>query len=96
MTFHLRKMMQMYFHKVISRKTYIAGSGSGSGYIDQRHGSADPDPDLHCILTTTLLLKIQRLPDVPGTRQLSKPFTRIKTITGEREKTPNENIKFCK
>jgi hypothetical protein len=25
--------------------TKIAGSGSESGYISQRHGSADPDPD---------------------------------------------------
>jgi hypothetical protein len=27
--------------------TKIAGSGSESGSISQRHGSADPDPDLH-------------------------------------------------
>jgi hypothetical protein len=50
----------MYLQKVISRKTFkkfgsfvgdlkvndekIAGSGSRSGSIIQRHGSADPDP----------------------------------------------------
>jgi hypothetical protein len=27
--------------------TKIAGSGSESGSISQRHGSADPDPDPH-------------------------------------------------
>ncbi len=27
--------------------TKIAGSGSESGSISQRHGSVDPDPDLH-------------------------------------------------
>jgi len=27
--------------------TKIAGSGSGSGPISQRHGSADPDPHLN-------------------------------------------------
>jgi hypothetical protein len=27
--------------------TKIAGSGSASGSISQRHGSADPDPDPH-------------------------------------------------
>jgi hypothetical protein len=27
--------------------TKIAGSGSESGWISQRHGSADPDPDPH-------------------------------------------------
>ncbi len=33
-------MIKMYIQKVISR---IAGSG----YISQRHGSEDPDPDPH-------------------------------------------------
>ncbi len=57
LTFYLRKMMQMYLQKVICRKTFfklvfcwlikIAGSGSASGSISQRHGSADPDPDPH-------------------------------------------------
>jgi hypothetical protein len=52
----------MYLQKVISRKTFafklvfvgvlkvsdeIAGSGSESGTISQRHGSADPDPSPH-------------------------------------------------
>ncbi len=32
----------MYLQKVISKKT-----GAGSGSISQRHGSADPDPDLN-------------------------------------------------
>jgi hypothetical protein len=53
----------MYLQKVISRKTFfklvfclltsrrsvtkIAGSGSASGSISQRHGSPDPDPHQH-------------------------------------------------
>jgi hypothetical protein len=36
----------------------IAGSGSASGSISQRHGSADPDPDPECHGSATL---IQRL-----------------------------------
>jgi hypothetical protein len=54
----------MYLQKVLSRKTVlkilvfccslevmtkIAGSGSASGSISQRHGSADPDPHQNVI-----------------------------------------------
>jgi hypothetical protein len=55
LTFYLWKMMWMYLQKVIFRKTCLLASwrsmmklaGSGSGYISQMHGSADPDPDPH-------------------------------------------------
>ncbi len=59
LTFYLWKIMSRYHQKVISRKillkisfllaswrpmTKIAGSGSVSGSISQKHGSEDPDP----------------------------------------------------
>ncbi len=43
-------LKNLFFVGILGRSvTKIAGSGSasGSGYISQRHGSADPDPDPH-------------------------------------------------
>jgi hypothetical protein len=36
-----------YWRMMVTALTKIAGSGSESGSISQRHGSADPEPDPH-------------------------------------------------
>ena len=69
--------------------TKIAGSGSASGSISQRHGSADPDPDPECHGSATL---IQRLAEnlVPRSFFVLEIFSLSRCIH-----VRTKNVFFC-
>ncbi len=80
LTFYLRRLMSMYFQKVISRKTYCfltfcqpLTKKAGSGSVSQWYGSADLDPyqnvndAKHCLLDCSLAKVPVPVPSIPFT-----------------------------